>query len=156
MKKILIALAAVASLGAADFAAAQNTRDDTELLISQIQTDKRAVVIRAMNLSDADLAKFTPIYDSYQAEMKNLMQRGSDVVNNFAANYANMTDEAAKSILKDFFKVRDDRNALVKKYARQFDKVLPTSTVLRWVQIENKLNAVLDVEAASIIPLSGG
>jgi len=156
MKKILIALAAVASLGAADFAAAQNTRDDTELLISQIQTDKRAVVLRAMNLSDAEMAKFTPIYDSYQAEMKNLMQRGSDVVNNFAANYANMTDEAAKSILKDFFKVRDDRNALVKKYAKQFDKVLPTSKVLRWVQIENKLNAVLDVEAASIIPLSGG
>lgn len=156
MKKILIALAAVASLGAADFAAAQTSRDETELLISQIQTDKRAVVLRAMALSDAEVAKFTPIYDSFQAEMKGVMQRGTDVVNKFAANYGSMTDEAAKSILKDFFKVRDERNALIKTYAKKMEKELPAKKVLRWVQVENKLNALLDVQAASVIPLSGG
>lgn len=156
MKKILIAFAAVAALGAFEGAAAQNARDETELLISQIQTDKRAVVFQAMNLSDAEVEKFGPIYDQYQVEMKGVMQRGSDVITRFADNYGSMTDDAAKSIMKDFFKVRDERNALVKKYADKFDKVLPTTKVLRWVQVENKLNALLDVQAASIVPLSGG
>jgi hypothetical protein len=156
MKKILIAFAAVAALGAFEGAAAQNARDETELLISQIQTDKRAVVFEAMNLSDAEVAKFGPIYDQYQVEMKGVMQRGSDVIKRFADSYGSMTDDAAKSIMKDFFKVRDERNALVKKYAGKFDKVLPTTKVLRWVQIENKLNALLDVQAASVVPLSGG
>jgi len=154
MKKILIALAAVASLGATDYASAQNTRDDTELLISQIQTNRSAVVLRAMNLSDAEVAKFAPIYDEYQAEMKKVMGRGVDVVNKFAENYGTMTDDAAKSILKDFFQVRDDRVATLKKYAKKMEKALPPTKVVRWVQIENKLNALLDVQAASVIPLS--
>jgi hypothetical protein len=154
MNKALIALVAVAALGAFDGAAAQNTRDQTELLISQIQTDKRAVVLQAMNLSDVEVKKFGPIYDQYQVEMKGIMQRSSDVITKFANSYGSMTDDAAKSIMKDFFKVRDERNALVREYAGKFDKVLPTTKVLRWVQVENKLNALLDFEAARLVPLT--
>jgi hypothetical protein len=65
-----------------------------------------------------------------------------------------MTDDAAKSVMKDFFAVRDERAALLKKYARKMEKALPASKVLRWVQVENKLTTVLDLEAARIIPLS--
>jgi len=65
-----------------------------------------------------------------------------------------MTDDAAKSLMKDFFKVRDDRNALIKRYAKKMEKALPASKVLRWVQIENKSLALLDFQAARIIPLS--
>jgi hypothetical protein len=100
------------------------------------------------------VAAFTPIYDEYQREMKGVMGRGSDVINKFAANYGSMTDDAAKDIMKDFFKVRNERNALVEKYAKKFGRELPATKVLQWVQVENKLNALLDAEAASIIPLS--
>jgi Spy/CpxP family protein refolding chaperone len=157
MKKILLALAAVAAIGAAQTTLAQtgpNSRDQTELLLSQIQADKRAVVFEAMDLTDAEVAKFTPIYDEYQNEMKGLMTRGTEVVNKFADNYGSMTDDAAKSILNDFFKVRDDRVAIMKKYAKKMEKALPPSKVLRWVQVENKLNALLDFEAAKIVPLT--
>jgi len=154
MKKILIACAALAAFGTAEATLAQSLKDDTEVLISQLQADKRAVVLSAMNLSDAKVAKFTPIYDEYQREMKGVYTRGADVLNKFGANYGTMTDAAAKDIMSDFFKVRDDRNALVKKYAKKFGKVLPATDVLTWVQVENKLNALLDFEAASVVPLN--
>jgi len=156
MKQIAIALTALAALGAAEASLAQavNTRDQNELIISQIQTDKRAVVLSALQLTDTQVAAFTPIYDEYQREMKGVMTRGSDVINKFAANYGSMTDDAAKGIMKDFFKVRNERNALVEEYAKKFGRVLPATKVLQWVQVENKLNTLLDAEAASIIPLS--
>jgi hypothetical protein len=157
MKKTLLAFAAIAAFGAAQTTLAQttpNSRDQAEVIISQIQADKRAVVLDAMNLSDAEVAKFTPIYDDYQAKMKGIMTRGTDVITKFASNYDSMTDDAAKSIMKDFFKVRDDRNALVKEYAKKMEKALPPTKVLRWVQVENKLNALLDFEAARLVPLS--
>jgi hypothetical protein len=154
MKKILIACAALAAFGTAEATLAQSVRDDTEVLISQVQADKRAVVLSAMNLSDAKVAKFTPIYDEYQGEMKGVYTRASDVLNKFGANYGTMTDAAAKDIMSDFFKVRDDRQALLKKYAKKFGKVLPATDVLTWVQVENKLNALLDFEAASVVPLN--
>ena len=156
MKQIAIALTALAAFGAADAALAQtmNTRDQNELIISQIQTDKRAVVLSALQLNDTQVAAFTPIFDEYQREMKGVMSRGSDVINKFAANFGSMTDDAAKGIMKDFFKVRNERNALLEKYAKKLGRELPATKVLQWVQVENKLNALLDAEAASIIPLA--
>jgi hypothetical protein len=156
MKQFAIALAALAALGAAEASLAQaaNTRDQNELIISQIQTDKRAVVLSALQLTDTQVAAFTPIYDEYQREMKGVMTRGSDVINKFAANFGSMTDDAAKGIMKEFFKVRNDRNALLEEYAKKFGRVLPATKVLQWVQVENKLNTLLDAEAASIIPLA--
>ncbi|MDQ1346486.1 MAG: hypothetical protein QG586_2018 [Pseudomonadota bacterium] len=131
-----------------------NAKDDVELLISQIQTDKRAIVLRTLDLNDAQVAAFTPIYDAYQAEMKALMERGGAVLDKFAANFGSMTDEAAKEILKEALKIRDDRNATMRKYAKKLERELPAVKVLQWVQIENKLNTLLDVQAASVIPIA--
>lgn len=156
MKKLLITVAALASLGAAAQAPAQtaNSVDEAEVLISQIQTDKRAVVLRTLDLTDAQVAAFIPIYDQYQAEMKLLLERGAAILDKFAANFGSMTDEAASAILKDAFKVRDDRNAVMRKYAKKMDKVLPSTKVLQWVQVENKLNTLLDMQAATIVPIA--
>ena len=156
MTKLLIAFTALAAFGVADAALAQttNVKDDTQLLISQIQTDKRAVVLSAMQLTDAEVAAFTPIYDKYQADMKKQFEGAVEMLNKFAANYGSMTDDAAKDIMKDWFKLRDARNDTMKKYAKEMGRALPPTKVLQWVQIENKLNALLDVQAASVIPVS--
>jgi hypothetical protein len=156
MTKLLVAFTALAAFGVTDAALAQttNAKDDTELLISQIQSDKRAVVLSAMQLTDAEVAAFTPIYDKYQADMKKQFERAVEMLNKFAANYGSMTDDAAKDILKDWFKLRDARNNTMEKYASQMGRALPPTKVLQWVQIENKLNALLDAEAASVIPVS--
>jgi hypothetical protein len=156
MKKFKIALAATALLTvAAPFAAqAQSTYDDTQQLIAQIQADKRAVVLKAMALDDAQLTAFTPIYDAYQADRKVLMQRGVDLVNAYSSNYDSMTDDAAKGLLKDWFALQEDEHALVKGTAKKLDKVLPTAKVLRFVQVENKLNTLLRLPGIQGIPLA--
>jgi len=159
MKKILIALAAAASLGAAQGVLAQSSgeismSDQEQLLVSQIQTDKRAIVLPALQLTDAEVQFFTPIYDKYQAEMKKLFTRSSEILNKYASNYDSMTDDAAEDILKQAFAVREDRNDVLKDYARRLGKKLPATKVLRWVQIENKLMALVDWQMAQIVPLA--
>lgn len=156
MKKLLITVAGIAALGVATQSPAQtaNAIDEAEVLISQIQTDKRKVVLQTLALTDAEVAAFAPIYDEYQAEMKALFERGSGNLDKFAANFGSMTDDAAREILKEAFKIRDDRNDLMRKYAKKFDKVLPYTKVLQWAQVENKLNTLLDMQAAIIIPIA--
>ena len=156
MKHLKLAFAATALLAtAAPFAAqAQSTYDDTQQLIAQIQADKRAVVLKAMALDDAQMAAFTPIYDAYQADRKKLMQRGIDLINAYSSNYDSMTDDAAKGLLKDWFKLREDEDALVKKYTKRMDQELPTTKVLRFVQVENKLDTLLRLPAIQAVPLA--
>ena len=156
MKRLLITLAGLAAFGATVPSIAQttNAKDDVELLISQIQTDKRAIVLRTLDLNDAQVAAFTPIYDAYQAEMKALLERGGAVLDKFAANFGSMTDDAAKEILKEALKLRDDRNSTIRKYSKQLERELPAVKVLQWVQVENKLNTLLDMQAAAVIPIA--
>lgn len=156
MKKTLLALSAMAALCAAGGAIAQtsgNMTDQEQLLVSQIQTDKRAVVLKAMNLTDQEVAVFTPIYDEYQAAMKRHYSRGSELLNKYASNYDSMTDAAAKDLLKEVFEQREERTDTLKKYAKKMSGKLPATKVLRFVQIENKLNTLLDWQAAQVIPL---
>jgi hypothetical protein len=156
MKNLLIIVAGLAAFGASIQAPAQtaNTVDDTQVLISQIQTDKRKIVLQTLALTDAQVAAFTPIYDEYQREMKVLFERGAANLDKFASNFGSMTDDAASSILKESLKIRDDRNAVMRKYVKKFDKVLPTTKVLQWAQVENKLNTLLDMQAAIAIPIA--
>lgn len=159
MNKILITLTAVAALGAAHGALAQTSgeismSDQEQLLIARIQGDKRAIVLSTLQLTDAEVQAFTPIFDKYQADMKKLATRYTDVLNKFASNYDSMTDDAAEDILEESFEVREDRIELLQEYAKRMGKKLPATKVLRWVQIENKMTALLDWQTAQIIPLA--
>ena len=131
-----------------------NLNDDTQMLLSQIQADKAAVVLRSLELTDPEARAFTPVYDEYQKERKEIAQRQSAELNKFASNYGSMTDKAAGEILKSWFKIQEDKNDLVEKYAKKFDHVLPKTKVLRFVQVENKLETVVDLQAARVIPLA--
>ena len=155
-KSILFAasLTALVALSSPIAAQAQSTFDDTQQLIAQIQADKRAIVLKSMELDDAQVTAFTPIYDAYQAKRKVLMQRGVDLVNAYASNYGSMTDDAAKKLLKDWFALVDDENELVQGTAKKMGKVLPPTKVVRFVQIENKLNTVMRLPAVRAIPLA--
>jgi hypothetical protein len=146
---------ALIAFGTAQVSLAQSQTgyDDDQVLLSQIQADKTAVVLKAMQLDDAQVAKFSPIYDAYLAERKQLAQKGIDLINSYASNYDSMTDDAAQTLMKDWFKLQDADNDLLKEYAKKLTKVLPETKVLRFVQIENKLNSLLKLTTVRAIPL---
>jgi len=158
MKKTLIALACVAALGATPMTFAQSTGANdlaqTQELIRQLQADKRVVMLDTLALKPDQLAKFTPIYDEYQAEMNKLFTEASKLRNRlFVADYGGMTNEESTAIQKAAFKLRHDRLALLEKYAGKLDNKLPATKVFQFVQVENKMQALLDLAAAASIPI---
>ncbi len=158
MKKILFALAAVTTLGATQPTLAQDLGAqelaNTQELITLLQQDKRQVVLDTLALTPKQLEKFTPIYDEYEAEMKKLMTSASNLNNRlFVADLGGMTDPEARDIMKQAFKLRQERLSLLEKYAGKLEKELPATKVAQFVQIDNKIRALLDVAVASSIPL---
>jgi len=158
MKKVLIAVVGVVALGTTPMPFAQSVGAselaNTQELIKELQADKRAIMLNTLALKPDQLAAFTPIYDEYQAEMKTLYTTGTNLLNRlFVADYGGMTDEESKAIQKAFFKLRHDRLDLLEKYSRKLDRKLPETKVLQFVQVENKVQALLDVAAAASIPI---
>lgn len=154
MNKSFVAIAALAVCAVSGPLAAQSTNDENQALLSQIQTDKRAIVLKGLQLTASESAAFTPIYDEYEAERKQLADRTVALLDKFVANYDSMTDDAARGILKDWLSLEDSRLDLTKKYAKRFEKVLPAPKVLRFVQIENKLDTAVEMEAVRLVPLA--
>src|SRR5262245_54200586 len=157
MNRPLLALAAsVLLFGNTAYAQTQspNTNDDAQMLLSQIAADKAAVVLHSLELTDPEARAFTPIYDEYQKERKAIGERQIATLNKFASNYGSMTEDAAGDILKEWFKIQEDKNDLVRKYSKRFDNVIPRTKVLRFVQVENKLETLIDMQAARVVPLA--
>jgi hypothetical protein len=153
IRKAVLILAACAALGSPYAVMAQSTHDEQQQLIAQVQADKRAVVLKTLALDDAQVQAFTPIYDRYQVEHKKLFDRAADLLDLYASNYESMTDDAAKEILEDWFSLQDDEVALTRKYAKRLEKVLPHAKVVRFVQIENKLDTLLQLKVVANVPL---
>jgi hypothetical protein len=158
MKQMMYALAAVAMLVSAAPARADSVGDAelarTQETIRALQADKRQVMLDTLALSPKQLEKFLPIYDEYQAEMKALMTASTNLSNKlFVADYGGMTDVEAKSIRKDAFRLRQERLALLEKYADKLDRELPSTKVFQFVQVENKIQTLLDLFVASSIPI---
>ena len=154
IRKAVLTLAVCAALGSPYAVEAQSIHDEQQQLIAQIQSDKRAIVLKTLELDDEQVQAFTPIYDEYQVERKKLFDRAADLLDLYASNYESMSDDAAKRILKDWFALQDDEVALTRKCAKQLEKVLPPAKVIRFVQIENKLDTLLQLKAVDNIPLA--
>jgi hypothetical protein len=154
IRTVVIALGACTALGVPYAVNAQSTYDEQQQLIAQIQADKYTIVLNTLALEDMQVKAFTPIYDQYQVERKKLFDRAAALLELYGTNYDAMTDDVAMRILKDWFALRDDELDLTRKYARRFEKVLPPAKVIRFVQIENKVDALLQMKAVANIPLA--
>jgi hypothetical protein len=64
-----------------------------------------------------------------------------------------MTEEKAKELINIRFKLDEKKLKLDKKYFKQFDKVMPTKTVVKFFQIENQIDLMIDLQISSALPL---
>ncbi len=127
---------------------------DAQILLKQVNTDKRALYAANLGLTEAESAKFWPIYDEYEAKVKPLQDRLLANLNAFAAKYDTLTDEDANAILKEKMAIEKDREALRQKYTAKVAKELPPKKALRYAQLETRIKNLVDQNVYSLIPLA--
>jgi hypothetical protein len=156
LKNSFLAAVTVALLDslAAPLAIAQQERDAVEVIRSQIATKRQALVAENMQLSETESDKFWPVYRDYQFQRSELADQRVANITNFRDNFQTMTNEQAKTIVDDVVKYEEELLKLQKKFIREFRKVLPELKVMRFMQIERKLDAIIDFDLARVIPLT--
>ncbi|MGI9202695.1 MAG: hypothetical protein ACR2Q3_01725 [Woeseiaceae bacterium] len=127
--------------------------DTIEMMRSVTALERRAVITQSLQLSGSESQKFWPIYDQYVTDKKRVNDRLVKVITDYAANFQNLSDGLATSLVDDHMDIQSDLLKLRSKYLRKFDRVLAPKTLARFYQIENKLDAVMNVQLAQQIPL---
>ncbi len=127
--------------------------DNMQIVREKIQADKKLFVAANMNLTENEAKAFWPVYESYQKELSALNERALKNVGEYAANADKMIDETAKKIVKEHLAIEGDRQKVRQTFLPKFAKVLPYKKVMRYYQLENKILAVINFEAARKVPL---
>jgi len=146
-------LVALLSLFAAPVPAEEKPADTMELLVQKLKADKKLLIAETMQFSEPEAGKFWPVYDSYQAELDKLVHRLMVIILDYADQYKMLSDQKAMGILDEYLAIESERLALRKAYLPKFRQALPDKKVVRFYQLENKIQAAVNYELAANIPL---
>jgi hypothetical protein len=126
-----------------------------DILRQKVKADKKLVVAENLQLTDAEGAKFWPVYDVYQKELQQINERLTAVILAYAEAYKKgaVTDATAKKLIEEAAAVDDAEATLKRTSLPKILAVLPAAKAARYVQIENKIRAVIRYELAAGIPL---
>src|SRR4029453_7858326 len=125
-----------------------------ELTRSSIQLRRQAIVTSVMDLSPKEAEAFWPLYREYRVEMAKVGDRVSKLLVDYSGQYDTLTDEQARKIMKEWLSIEQAKMSVKGKYVSKFQKILPARKVMRFFQADNKLDAVINAQLASVVPLA--
>jgi len=109
-----------------------------------------------MQLDDKQARIFWPIYNDYEANLDKLGDERLAIVQEYATNFLTMTNEEADELAQRVMALDDQRMALRRKYYDLMEKSLPAILVVRFLQVENQIQLLVDLKIASNLAIIEG
>jgi hypothetical protein len=157
MRVLQIGVLLLAFLFVGTVQAQEAAQMNMDILKEKIKADKKLIVATNMNLTDVEAKTFWPLYDGYQKELEQINQRLITTIKGYADAYnagkGEISDDQAKKLLAEALAIEGSEVKLRQLYAAKLGKVLPGTKVVRYLQIENKIRAIVKFELAAQIPL---
>jgi len=155
IKQTIGAALAIVLVGFAAQAAQDKPADNMQILRDKIKADKKLVVATNMELTESEAKGFWPVYDAYQKDLRRINQRMANLLESYAADFRSksLTDDKAKKLIDEALASEQAEADLKGAYAPKLGKVLPVKKVARYLQIENKIRAVIKYDIAQGVPL---
>lgn len=128
-------------------------RDEIELTRTIIQAERQTIVAASMALTDEEAQRFWPLYREYRLDLAKNGDRRVALITTFAENYENLSEGTAEWMVKEFLAISKTEADVKSQWVPRFREVLSAKKLARFLQIENKLDAIINYELAAEIPL---
>ena len=149
--------AAVASAQQAPITAAEtkdlNLRAYVELLRADVRAQKVAFLTELMEFTDAEDKAFWPIYRAYDTELSAINDERVTGIEEYARNYDKVSDALADKLATKSLELETRRTALKEKYYTRMKTALSATTAARFLQVENQLLLIIDLQIAASLPI---
>lgn len=130
-----------------------NLRAYIDLLRSDVRGQSAAIVSEMMQLNDADEKAFWPVYRAFEADLIKLNDTRIALIKEYADNYGALTDAVADTLARRALDLESRRTELKAKYYDRFRAVVPAKVAARFLQIENQILLLLDLQIAASLPI---
>ena len=126
---------------------------DITLLRSDLQTQRTAVVTDEMKLTDDQGKVFWPLYREYANKQQVIGDQRVSLIKDYANSYNTMDDTTADGLVKRQLNFEQDRLKLQSSYYPKFKNAVGAKQAAKFLQIDNRLNMLIDLQLASSIPI---
>jgi hypothetical protein len=147
--RVLVALATIAVP-----VTAQTMKESLDIKRQAIANQRRVLVSGALPLTDDEAKGFWPLYDGYEKQRGDIDERTNRLVADFVAIDRNLSDTQAKAMLAVALRLDDERLVARRDALGRMSKVLPPRKLMRYFQIEQKLDAQVRADISRQVPLT--
>jgi hypothetical protein len=106
-----------------------------------------------MQLTEKEGKAFWTVYESYQKDIGKLNEQLLQLIDEYAKNYETMTDQTAQNLTNKYLALESERVKMLQSYVPKISKAVGSKKAARYLQLENKISAVVKFELAANIPL---
>jgi hypothetical protein len=129
------------------------TDNDISLLRKDIQKSKVEIITDNMQFSKAEADAFWPIYKNYAAEQQAINETRFAIVMDYAKGLEKMDSAMAHDLTVRSMKIEEDTLALKRKFFPKFEAAIGGKLAAKFVQIDNRMTAIVNMQLASEIPV---
>ncbi len=129
------------------------TATDLEIIRTELRADKRTKTAETLALTDAEAARFWPIYDRYIAELTIINDRKYGLIKEYSEKYGGYSNAQATDFITRWLDVDIKASKLRVKYVPIVGKVLPGIKAASFFQIDRRLAMLINLGLASQLPV---
>ena len=126
---------------------------DLKMLREDIRSKKKQLIAANLKITDEEATKFWPVYDRYTAELVKTNDEKYALIKQYVEQWGTMTDAQATDLTKRALNVDQNVANLRIRYIPEFAKVLPGKKSATFFQIERRVQAMIDLQLSSQLPL---
>lgn len=157
----LLALSAAALVSSALLLAipcsalAQGAQQEIDEGRAMVRAGFRDLIREEIPMTKEENAAFWPVYDDYERALTAVMDRYSRLISDYVDRFdrGDLSNEYANDLLDEYFAIRQERLDVRRAFMPKFKAILPSLKVAKLYQLENKVNAEVDIQLALAIPL---
>jgi len=131
--------------------------DDPELTAARelLQAGREEIIRDEIRLTESEAAAFWPTYEKYRADVLKVRDQHAQLVADYLQAYraGTVPEDDAERFVDEYLDIKSDLLKVQKRHLRYFRKALPARKAARFFQLENKLDAELEVQLARFVPL---
>lgn len=129
------------------------SESDFELMRSDIRTKKATLIADRMKFTDREASAFWPVYRQYEADLAAINDKKVAIMKEYLSRHQSLNDKEAKQLAENVFDVDQKTLDLRTKCFGALEKVLPGKTIVRWLQLERRLQLLVDAQLSKDLPV---
>jgi hypothetical protein len=126
---------------------------DINLLRKDLRSQRKQLIAANLKLSDAEAAKFWPVYDQYVAELIAINDKKFAVIQDYADNWGKLTNEQSLLLIRQWADFDIQTTQLRQKYVPIVAKVLDGKKTATFIQLDRRIAMMLELQVVSQLPL---